>query len=151
MISISNIMTAINKILVLNYPTYPVYIQRCPEDFERPSFFIQNVKSTVNDANCKMVEKTVYMLITGLGEKDSYYISDINKLNDLQDNIINIFNSCSLKIGDRNIKLKSSSSGFDNDSIFVDLQLSFFDNRTDKVDDTPLIVSVEMNTSLLKK
>lgn len=148
MVRQTDILTAINKILVAAYPTYTVYVNNCHKDFVRPSFLLEIIKISQVDICRTSIEKTVYFTITCFTKVDKYYNSDQEELADLQDNIINQFNTGYVVVGDRAIKVKASTGGMDTDRSYIDLQFEFVDNRNDEDDTTPLIESVTTNTNL---
>ena len=148
MIIPSDIMTAINIVLVSANPKHIVYPQRCPKDFKRPSFLLEYVKTSRRDKNRTTVEKTIYFRITCFIKTDDYNRSDTDLLADIQENIVQLFSGGYVTVGDRSIKVMSSTGGFDADRAYVDLQFEFFDNRTNEVNTTPLMGMVKTNTSI---
>lgn len=145
MVTAIEIMTGVNTVLVEIAPEYKVYLQRCPKDFKRPSFLIKYVRTNRRDMNKSTVEKTVYLTITCFVGKDTYYRSDTDDLAEIQEKIMQVFTERHLTVNDRAIKMQSSTGGFEEDIAFVDLQCTYFDNRTDAVDTTPLVASVNTN------
>lgn len=147
MVKINDIFNGINLMLISysSFSNYTVYIQRCTKDFDRPSFLIEYIKTSKRDVNRNTVEKTSYFTITGFEKTDKYYRSDQNELINIQENVLELFSSGYVLVGDRSIKVKSSTGGLDLDRAYIDLQFEFFDNRTDAEDTTPLITSVTTN------
>lgn len=143
MIKPVDIMTAINKKIVETFP-YAVYIQRCPKDFVRPSFWIEYVTTSRRDVNRSTVAKTVFFTITCFAPLDKHNRVNPEELMKFQEDVIQLFADGFLTVGDRAIKVQSSTGGIDDDRAYIDLQFEFFDNRSDAVDDTPLIRSVEI-------
>lgn len=145
MVKIADIITEINRLIADSFPVYAVYIQRCPKDFIRPSFFLEYIKTSKRDVNRTVVEKTVYITITCFEKIDKYYRSNPCKLTELQEKALELFNSGFISVGDRAIKVQSSTGGLDLDCAYIDLQFEYFDNRTDAEDTTPLMKSVTTN------
>lgn len=142
MIKQTDILTAINRLLIEVYPEYMVYIQACPKDFERPSFLLEIIRISQTDICRSSVEKTVYFTVTFFAETDKYYRSDPEELADIQDTILQHFNIGYVMVGDRAIKVKGSSGGIDADRAYIDLQFEFIDNRYDNVEQEPVATSV---------
>ncbi len=142
MVKVKDIMTAINQLIIKPYPDDPVYVQTCPKDFARPSFWLEYVRLSQVDANRSTVEKTVYFSITCFAPVDKRFRSDPDELSALQDSILDLFAEGYISVGDRSIKVQSSTGGMDIDRAYIDLQFNFYDNRTDEEDQTPLITSV---------
>lgn len=145
MIKQNDIITAINIVLVASYPDYKVYVQRCPKDFKRPSFLLENVRTSRRDINRTTVEKTVYFKITCFINVDEYYRSDTDALSEIQEAVMQLFSVGHVIVGDRAIKVQSSTGGNEYDRAYVDLQFEYFDNRTDAADTMPLVASVKTN------
>lgn len=145
MVKINDIFDSINKLIISPFPTDTVYPQSCPKDFDRPSFLIEYIKTTKIDINRTTVEKTAYFTITRFVEKDEYYRSNRLLLAEHQETIVDLFNIGYVTVGDRAIKVKSSTGGIDVDRAYIDLQFEYFDNRTDAEDTTPIITSVTTN------
>ena len=142
MIKQIEILTEINRLLVSSFQEYAVYINACPKDFIRPSFLLEFVRLSRTDANFSTVEKTAYYTITCFTPVDNYYQSNAEDLINLQDGVMQLFLQGYINVGDRAIKVKSSTGGMDIDRAYIDLQFEYFDNRTDEEDETPLITSV---------
>jgi hypothetical protein len=145
MVKPSDIATAINNRIAAAFPGYMVYPQRCPKDFVRPSFLLEYVRTSKRDANRSTVEKTVYFTITCFETIDKYYRQDPDKLAELQEAVLELFSCGHVPVGDRAIKVQSSTGGMDFDRAYVDLQCQYFDERTDAEDTTPLMQSVITN------
>ena len=145
MIKLNDIMTGINIVLVEAHPKYKVYPQRCPKDFKRPSFLLEYVKTIPKDVNRSTVEKTVYFTITCFTYIDEYYRSKADDLSEIQEDVMQLLSAGYITVGDRAIKVKGSTGGIDSDRAYIDLQFEFFDNRTDAMDTTPLVASVNTN------
>lgn len=143
MIKAKDILTAVNVIIAENYSNYTVYVQACPKDFTRPSFLLEYVRLSRRDVNFSTFEKTVYITITCFISVDKYFRSDMDELVELQENILQLFADGYVNVGNRSIKVKSSTGGIDFDRAYIDLQFEYFDNRTDAEDEIPLVESVQ--------
>jgi hypothetical protein len=142
MIKQSDILTAINRMIGAAFPNYTVYINACPKDFARPSFLLKYIKLSQTDATRFTVEKTVSITITCFVSVDKHDRSDMDELANLQDQVIQLFLPGYIKVGDRALKVLSSTGGIDPDRAYIDLEFNFFDDRTDVEDMNPLIASV---------
>ena len=143
MIKAKDILTAINVIIAENYPDRTVYVQACPKDFKRPSFLLEYVRLSRRDVNFTTFEKTAYFTITCFISVDKHFRSDMDELVDLQEDILKLFAAGYVNVGNRAIKVKSSTGGIDFDRAYIDLQFEYFDNRTEAEDQTPLVESVQ--------
>lgn len=147
MIKTRDIYDSINRALALQYkePKIVIYTQYIPKDFNRPSFLIEHIRTTPIDINRNTVQKTSYFTITAFLPVDKYNRSKGVDLIDRQDEILNTFSMGYITVGNRNIKLKSSSGGTDLDAVYIDLQFEYFDNRTEEVEELPTIQTVITN------
>ncbi len=145
MITSNQIVDEINRLLVLKYPVPTVYVNRCPKDFDRPSFLIETVKEGDTSASRKMVKCEAYFTITCFVKVDKFGNGDDGALTEIQTGVMLIFRAGYIRVGDRAINVKASSGGVDFDRSYVDLQFEYFDNRSDDVDNTPLIGDVDFN------
>lgn len=145
MITTNQIMDAINRLLVEKYSERTVYVNRCPKDFDRPSFLIESVKAGGDSANRKTVKNNAYLTITCFESVDDYGNSDDGALTEVQDDVLQLFRPGFLKVGDRALTVIASTGGADFDRSYVDLQLEYYDDRSDELDNTPLIVDVSLN------
>ncbi len=143
MVTTKQIMNAINKLLVEKLAAECVYRNRCPEGFERPSYLIEAISNGSDSANCRTVEQTAYLTITCFAAVDEFGDSDDSTLIDLQDGVMNLFRPGYLRVGDRALKVKASTGGADFDRSYVDLQLEFFDDRSDEANTAPLMETIE--------
>ena len=139
MITEKDILTAINQLLVTKYPQIAVYINRCPENFIRPSSFIEHIATDSKDKNCKTVEQTVYFTITCFIETDSHYNVDAESLMERQTEVLGIFRKGYMMVQDRALKVKADKSGFNNGEAYVELQFEYCDDRSDETVDEILI------------
>ena len=145
MVKLNDLFTSINKLLISLFRSHTVYTQSCPKDFKRPSFLIEYVKTTQSDVNRFTIEKTAYFTITGFTKIDSYYRSEPSELISMKENVLELFSDGYVQVGDRSIKVKSSSGGMDTDRIYIELQFEYFDERNTMNDTTPFIATVITN------
>lgn len=142
MIKQTDIFTAINRLLVNVYPDRTVYTKELGKDFDRFSFFIEFVRISTRDVSRDTIEKTVYFTITCFTPQDKKSFYDREELADIQDNILIALQKGYLTVGERALQVQGSTGGMDTDRAYIDLQFEYFDNRTDEIDDTPLMTSV---------
>ena len=124
-----DILDAINAVLVKAFPKRPVYVNFCPDDFTRPCFLIEFISSTQTAASYYVNELTVYFTITCYEKVNDYSISNQTDLISIQGKVLAAFSGGVLRVGDRYLKLITSAGGCDASCSFVDMQLSFFDDK----------------------
>lgn len=79
----------------------PVYLDRVPKEFARPSFAVELQKSEWTDLNQGLVRKTVTLLVTGFVEVDAYHDSSREKLNRRQEQVMTLFAGPGMQVEDR--------------------------------------------------
>ncbi|MEA5085100.1 MAG: hypothetical protein VB018_13280 [Lachnospiraceae bacterium] len=145
MLRTMDILNAINRELVKKFPDRTVYIDRIPKNFERPSFLLEFVTTSLNGKNKNTVEVTEYYTITCYEETDRCYNSDTVKLIETQSDVLGIFRVGKLEVLDRCINIKASSSGRDEDIFYIDLQVEYFDERGLEEDESEIAENVIVN------
>ena len=128
--------------LVDIYPDHTVYIDLCPKDFKRPSFLIERIRTDQDSVNCKTVQETVFYTITCFDVTDDYSNSDTTSLLIIQQGVLDIFRLGYIKVDGRAVKIKASSGGRDFDQAYIDVQVEYFEDRSDAADTMPLIKEV---------
>ena len=147
MVSINDIITAVNKLIVEKYPDDTVYINLLPKDFERPSFFIELINLERTDANRCTVEMNVDLSITCYVEVDGHYNSDTEQLIERLDNVLDIFACGYIAVGDRCLEVQTERGDIDFTESYVGIQLNYFDDRPVPGEEMPLIEEVKTNLS----
>ena len=129
MIDFIKIQDEINRLLVEKYPNFTVYINKIPQDFERPSFAIEFIRNSPEEVNKGIIKEIDYFTITYFAEVDDYYNTDKFNLQNVLVNIQKIFRKGYIKIEDRAIKVKTSNGGSNDDEIYLDLQFEYYEDR----------------------
>lgn len=129
MIDFIKIQDEINRLLVEKYPNFTVYINKIPQDFERPSFAIEFIRNSPEEVNKGIIKEIDYFTITYFAEVDDYYNTDKFNLQNVLVNIQKIFRKGYIKIEDRAIKVKTSNGGSNDDEIYLDLQFEYYESR----------------------
>lgn len=143
MLTKTKIIKAVNTLLVQPYPSYTVYLNREPANFERPSFLIMAPKHTMRTANLATLEENIYITITCLAEVDEHGNSDSDCLSALQEGVLALFRSGCIIVEDRAIKVEASDGGQDLDRAWVDVTCVYHEVRDPNPPVLPLIQSVE--------
>ncbi|HIT53124.1 MAG TPA: hypothetical protein IAD07_04210 [Candidatus Fimivicinus intestinavium] len=106
------------------------YIQRCPANFNRPSYYINAVREVVRSDNRRLVRVTSYFTITcfpPLVEHQEY--CTVEALLAAQSAVMSVFRPGYLRVEDRAITVQSSSGGNTDDRAYVELQAEYYDDR----------------------
>jgi len=92
--------------------------------------------------NRRTIQETDYFTITCFDTTDDYSHSDTVQLLTLQNGVLDIFRNGYINVDDRSVKVRASSGGRNFDQAYIDLQFEYYDDRSDAIDDTPLINKV---------
>lgn len=100
----SNIIDAINRLLVERWPDRTVYIDVCPVDFDRPSFWLSSEPEKITRINPFMEQHEVNLLLTLFDEKDEHYEISWQRLDEEVDQASAVIGTC-LRVGERALTL----------------------------------------------
>lgn len=140
MITPEQIEIEVNRLLAEGLPAVEtIYRNRYPRDFDRPSFLIETLKFDIDAANRKTIHCVDYLTITCFAEIDDHGNAPDGALLALQVEILQLFRSGFVRVGDRALKVKASTGGADFDRSYVDLQIEFYDDREEEQGGAPLM------------
>ena len=91
MVTLNAIIKSINDLLVVKFPDDTVYVNLLPKDFKRPSSLIRIDDATRTDANRTTVHWIVDVSVTGFVEINGHYQSEVERLLERQDGIMELF------------------------------------------------------------
>ena len=144
----NDIITAVNGLIVKKYPDDTVYINLLPQDFDRPSFFIELIDDERVDVNRNTVEVTVDLSVTCYIDVDGHYNSDIESLIERLDSVSDMFTCGYLTVGDRYLAVTTERGDIDFTESYIGVQLNYFDDRPIQGEELPLIEAVKPNFEL---
>ena len=140
---IEDIVTAVNRLIVAEWPERPVYRDFLKKDFERPSFFLEVKKTTTEPLNAHLLRENHVIAAVIFEAVDESGAADNVRLLETQEHFQRLFSSGKLKVGDRYLNISVSAPNVDIDSALVDLTVDYYRTRTDERDETPPIRTVE--------
>lgn len=123
------IINSIARELNSVYPTLPIYIQKVPTDFIRPSFFVQLVSNSTSELNKTMRRDDISIQVIYFSNIDDYKIVDVeSQLNEVE-KIKAPFKTGAIKIEGLNkyAKIDSIRLNKRDEGIFLDLDLYVID------------------------
>lgn len=144
MIATGDIRDAVNRLLVTQLHAQTVYINRCPKNFKRPSYWLETVRRETTDVNYTTIKVVVYFSITCFISLNGYGNSDSKELTNMQDTVAALFQGGRLAVKDRLLKVSANTAGYENDRSYVNLQFEFFDDRPVEAEDVPLMGDIDM-------
>lgn len=69
----TDVIDAINLVLVGKWKDRTVYVDVCPVDFDRPSFWLTVERDEVTDANRYLIRHNLRLRLTLFDELDEHY------------------------------------------------------------------------------
>lgn len=147
--TLTEVLNAVAAVIAGAYPERYIYIGQEPDQFERPSFFLELVTTRRQRTNIGTAETEVYLTLTihevlseiGAGDQEA-------ALSDL-DRVLSLFAMETLAVKDRVLPVKASSGGQDGGEAYLELTVTLRDGvGYDPDKDLPLIRTVKGGVSL---
>ena len=124
----TDIIDAINLVLVGKWKDRTVYVDVCPVDFDRPSFWLTVERDEVTDANRYLIRHNLRLRLTLFDELDEHYEASWPRLSKETDEVVDLLSRV-LKVGDRHLKLTLTVLPRDPDRAYVQISTSWMDKR----------------------
>lgn len=123
------LMDEVQAVIAAAFPGEPIFVDRLPKDFKRPSFALELQKEEFTDLNISLVRKMVTVLVTGFVEVNAYYDSSREELNRRQDRLMELFAGPSLRVSDRHPTVSANKGKGAPDFCEVQVTFSWSDTR----------------------
>ena len=127
MVKLSDILTAIMAPVAANFPDRYIYIGQMPDQFERPSFFLQLVTTNRSRQNIGTDETEIYLTLTIHEELDVSRNGDQTAALDDQDAVMDLFRLGILKVSDRALPIAVSNGGQNKGDSYVEMTVTLRD------------------------
>lgn len=124
------VINSIARELAKIYPTYPIYIQEIPTEFERPSFFIQFVAGDTEELNKTKRQDNMTFQVVFFAERDETKFVNVEKQLQELENIKKPFKKGYLEIEQtdgRKAKITGLSTSYTDKDIYLDIDLYIID------------------------
>ena len=131
----TDILNAINLRLLEKWPDRTVYVDVCPVDFDRPSFWLAVEKHDISDANRFLVRNDLQLCLTLYDELDEHYEASWYRLSKETDEAVELLGRV-LQVGKRHVKLTLNTLPRDPDRAYVRMRASWMDDRPGMAGDT---------------
>lgn len=140
---IEEIVTAVNRLIVEEWPERPVYRDYMQKDFERPSFFLEVKKSSIEPLNAHLLHENHVIAAAIFESVDESGAADNTCLLETRERLQRLFSSGKLKVGDRHLNISVSAPTLDIDSALIDLTVDYYRPRGGDQDGKPPIDSIK--------
>ena len=124
----TDIIDAINRRLLKRWPDRTVYVDVCPLDFARPSFWLSVERDAMQDANRFLIRRDLQMRLTLYDEKDEHYESSWRRLFKDTDAVMKLLLP-PLEVGGRRLMLTLKSLPRDPDRAYVQINTTWMESR----------------------
>lgn len=124
----TDILNAINDRLLERWPDRTVYVDVCPVDFDRPSFWLTVEKSGQTDANRLFVRRELQIRLTIYDQMDEHYEASWFRLVGDADDALTLLTP-PLTMGDRRLKLDLKALPRDPDRAYIQIGAVWMDDR----------------------
>lgn len=134
MLKTTDILDTINERLVTRWPDRTVYVDVCPIDFDRPSFWLAVEKNDMTDANRFMVRRDLQVRLTLYDQLDEHYEASWYRLAGDVDNAKKLLMT-PLAVSDsdtgrvRHLSLTLKALPRDPDRAYIQINTSWMDER----------------------
>lgn len=124
----TEILDGLNALLIRQWPERTVYVDVCPVDFERPSFWLAVEKNERRDAGRFLVRRDLTVKLTIFDAKDEHYESSWYRLAEDTDLCAGLFSGV-LAVGGRTLKLTAKGAPRDPDRAYLMISTSWMEPR----------------------
>lgn len=129
----TEILDAINLLLVSKWPDRTVYVDVCPLDFNRPSFWLTVEKYDLTDGNRFLIRHDLQIRLTLYDELDEHYDASWYRLSQETDAVTELLIR-GWMVGHRHLKPLLKVLPRDPDRAYVQINLSWMDNHRPGLD-----------------
>lgn len=126
----SEILDAINLRLLEKWPDRTVYVDVCPVDFDRPSFWLAVEEDGQTDANRFLVRRDLRLLLTIYDELDDHYDASWSRLARDADAVRKLLTP-PLAVGRRRLAPTLKAQPRQPDRAFLQISFNWLENRTE--------------------
>lgn len=123
-----DILDTINGKLVERWPERTVYVDVCPVDFDRPSFWLAVEQDEQTDANRFLVRHDIRLKLTIYDQLDEHYDASWYRPAGESDAVMELLTPV-LQVGSRHLKLNLKALPREADRSFLQITASWMDDR----------------------
>ena len=126
--NVTDILDAINLRLIEKWKDRTVYVDVCPIDFKRPSFWLSVEKNEFSDANRFLVKRSLQIRLTLYDEKDEHYEASWYRLSKDADAAMKLLMP-PLNVAGRHLTMSLKALPRDPDRAYIQINLTWMENR----------------------
>ena len=149
MLSLDSILQAVKISVEDRFPGETCYKNMVPTQFSRPSFLVEFVKSTMQDASAHVLQVTASIKVTAFVEVDAYYNSQVEDLACRLISLQELFCGCSIQAEDRLIHFGTAQGSIPGlDFAECTFEATYMDQRPSSTEAWPMVKTVNTNINL---
>lgn len=114
-----------------------IYQNQNPAEPDRPSFLVKTGKHTTEPANLKTVHCVTNVSIT------CFLATEGEASSPAPSSVLRAFQAGYIRVGDRALKGLANLVGAEENSFLVELQLEYYDDRTDEAETAPFMEKID--------
>ncbi|WP_050698667.1 phage tail terminator family protein [Anaeromassilibacillus senegalensis] len=143
MLTYTNLIDAICAVLCKMFPGATAYTENCPQEFERPSYYIELKKwESIPATRCAVKCKAEFTLMY-MGELDAHKNPIMSQLVDAQQKIISAFSPGKLAVGNRKLNISTKVDEAGPNLLAMTITVSYFDDTDEQAEQYQTIKTVE--------
>lgn len=125
----NEVLNAVEARVQAAYPGERIYRDLLPDQFERPSFFLECFRSDTRDVNIGLISVTLTLRITAYGPVDEFHDSSSVVLQDRRDAVEALLQAGALAAGGRCLHPEQVKGVTELDFAQVTAALTYLDSR----------------------
>lgn len=126
--TLNDVVEAVNERLVLRWPDRTVYLDVCPVDFQRPGFWLRDIRGRQEILTPFLVRRTLSLELVIYDEVDDHYEASALRLMEDGAAVFDLL-APPLRAGDRCVTLTVEALGREPDAAFFALSGEWLDDR----------------------
>lgn len=142
MLSFLEIANAVSELVKERCGGIPVYMERVPLHFERPSCLVELGPVEMESASCSCVEIKLTAVVTLFVDADEYHNSHVPELMKRMADVQELFAADGLRVGGRTLRVIADKGNCQFDYAEVSVTFQYQDDRPGG-EDYPLMASVQ--------
>lgn len=144
----NDIRAGLKKLLQNMNPVAAVYENNLPRGFVRPSYLIETIRTRRVKASAGLISIAVEMSITCFAQVDAFGNSPQTALVTMQDDVMALFDSGYLPVGERSPLVSASAAGINPGESYVDLTVQYSDEPKTKKEEYETMADVAITTTI---
>lgn len=149
MVTANDIVDAISDVVEETFSGDTCYTKYLPNQFTRPSCYVEFIKKTTADANAVLLDVIAEVSVTGFVQVDDYYDSTSSAINAKGELLTDMFCGRGFKVCDRWLTVTATVAEYGLDYVKVTATLSYMDDRLSDEEIHELMQNIKINNKII--